>query len=316
MGFFEELGYLTQVVRQLFPGKSHFSPDDIPDLTGQVIIVTGGNIGIGLETIKVLLQHNAKVYMASRNKDKATAAIQQLKEETSKEAIFLELDLSVLSSVKKAAEEFLSKEQELHVLFNNAGVMWCPIEWVTENGFDMQFGTNVVGHFLFAELLLPALFAGVNSSPDHHARVVTTSSSGAYLNTLDWDTFQESPKRKKTSSAVLYNQSKLANAIVARQIAKRYADKGIISLSLDPGGIDTELQRHSRIRRSIMRAVILHPAPMGALTQLWAGTMPEALNHNGEFLIPWARVGKCRKEAYDDELGQRLWAWLKEQVKL
>ncbi|KAH9833337.1 uncharacterized protein C8Q71DRAFT_775100 [Rhodofomes roseus] len=315
MGVFEELGYLWQVVAQLFPGKPHFKTEDIPDLTGKVVIVTGGNVGIGRETIKALLQHNAKVYMASRNKDKATAAIQALKEETGKEAIFLELDLSVLASVRKAAAEFLSKEPELHILFNNAGVMWCPIEWVTADGFDMQFGTNVIGHFLFTELLMPALFAGTSSSPDHHARVVTTASSGAYLNTLDWDTFKDTSQRKKTSPVVLYNQSKLANAIVARQVAKQYADKGIISISLNPGGIDTELQRHAPKQRAIMRATILQPVAMGALTQLWAGVMPEALNHNGEFLIPWARLGKCRKEAYDDEVGQRLWAWLLEQTK-
>jgi len=107
--------------------------------------LVGGNVGIGKETIKALLEHNAKVYMASRSKEKADAAISELKAQTGKEAIFLELDLSSLASVRKAAEEYLSKEHELHVLFNNAGVMWPPTELLTADGYDLQFGTNVLG---------------------------------------------------------------------------------------------------------------------------------------------------------------------------
>ncbi|GBE78541.1 Uncharacterized oxidoreductase [Sparassis crispa] len=303
------------VLGQSLPPKSTFSTDQIPDLTGQVMIVTGGNTGIGKETIKALLQHNAKVYMASRSAEKATEAIAELKAETGKEAIFLQLDLADLSAVRKAAEEFLSKEKELHVLFNNAGIMWCPIELLSADGYDLQFGTNVIGHFFFTELLMPALLAGKETSPDHHARVVTTSSSGAYMYTLDWETFRDGPARRKLSVIDLYSQSKFGNVVVAREVAKRYADKGIVSVSLNPGNIKTELQRYaSNTARNVMNK-IMYEAPMGALTQLWAGTMPEPLNYNGKFLIPWARLGECRKEAYDDQIGERLWNWLQEQVK-
>jgi len=264
-----------------------------------------------------LLEHNAKVYLAARSKKNADAAIEDLKEKTGKEAIFLELDLSDIASVRKAAEEFLSKENELHILFNNAGVMTPPADMVTKDGYDLQFGTNVVGHFLFTELLMPALLAGVQTSPDHHARVVTTSSSAAYLYTLNWDAFRDGPVRKKMSIQYLYAQSKFANVVVAREIAKRYADKGIISNSVDPGSINTDLQRHlGGAQRSFIKNVLGYPAPMGALTQLWAGTMPETLDFNGEFFIPWARKGTCRKEAYDDVIGKRLWSWLEEEVKV
>ncbi|KAI0365671.1 NAD(P)-binding protein [Pilatotrama ljubarskyi] len=306
---------------QGFPPKSKFSVEQIPDLTGRIAIVTGGNVGIGYETIKALLQHNAKVYMASRSKEKADAAIASLKEATGKEAIFLELDLSSLASVKMAAQEYLSKEHELHILFNNAGVMWPPVDQVTKDGYDLQFGTNVLGHFYFTELLMPALLAGVASAPDHHTRVITTSSSGAYFDTLHWDTFKDGPARRKMNSQSLYFQSKLGNAVVANQVAKRYADKGIISISVNPGNIRSELQRYvpaftsSRSPLPCVQHYMLYPTPYGALTQLFAGTMPEALNYNGEFLIPWARLGKCRAEAYDPEVGERLWKWLDEQVK-
>ncbi|KAI0775581.1 NAD-P-binding protein [Trametes elegans] len=310
------LQYLRTVNSQSLPPKSKFSVDQIPDLTGRVIIVTGGNVGIGYETIKALLPRNAKVYMASRSRTKAEAAIASLKDETGKEAIFLELDLASLASVKKAAQEFLSKEHELHVLFNNAGLMWPPPELVTADGYDLQFGTNVLGHFYFTELLMPALIAGVQSSPDHHARIITTSSCGAYARSLQWDTFKDGPARRKLSTYALYFQSKLANAVVANQTAKRYADKGIIAISVNPGNIRSELTRYtSSIFRRFVHAVAFYPTPYGALTQLYAGTMPEALNYNGEFLVPWARPGKCRPEAYDPVVGERLWNWLEEQVK-
>ncbi|KAJ2990506.1 hypothetical protein NUW54_g8450 [Trametes sanguinea] len=315
-GFVSSMQRTGTLMSQMVPPKSKFSVDQIPDLSGRIAIVTGGNVGIGYETIKALLQHNAKVYMASRSKEKAEAAIASLKEATGKEAIFLELDLSSLASVRRAAKEFLAKERELHILFNNAGVMWPPTDWLTKEGYDLQFGTNVLGHFYFTELLMPALLAGVESSPDHHTRVVTTSSSGAYLETLHFDTFKDGPARRKKTKEALYYQSKFGNVVVAHQVAKRYAEKGIISISVNPGNIQTELQRYvPPLFRKIMNAVLLYPTPYGALTQLFAGTMPEALNYNGEFLIPWARLGRCREEAYDPKVGERLWNWLDEQVK-
>ncbi|KAI0372200.1 NAD(P)-binding protein [Pilatotrama ljubarskyi] len=314
-GLFSNFKNTKTAMAQSFPPKSKFSVEQIPDLAGRIVIVTGGNAGIGYETVKALLQHNAKVYMASRSKAKADAAIASLKEATGKEAIFLELDLSSLASVKKAAQEYLSKEKELHILFNNAGVMWPPVDQFTKDGYDLQFGTNVLGHFYFTELLMPALLAGVQTSPDQHTRVITTSSSGAYFEVLHWDTFKDSPARKKMNTQALYFQSKLGNAVVANQVAKRYGDKGVISISVNPGNIRSELQRYvpGPVRRIMY--LMLYPTPYGALTQLFAGSMPEALKYNGEFLIPWARLGKCRAEAYDPEIGERLWKWLEEQVK-
>ncbi|KAJ3554361.1 hypothetical protein NM688_g3147 [Phlebia brevispora] len=300
---------------QAWPPNPTFSTEQIPDLTGRVVIVTGGNTGVGKETVKALLQHNAKVYLAARSKERAEAAIADLKTATGKEAIWLELDLANLASVRHAAKEFLSKERELNILFNNAGVMWCPVELLTADGFDMQFGTNVIGHFLFTELLIPALEEGAKTSPDGHSRVVTTSSSGAYFETLHYDTFRDSPARKRLGTHGLYFQSKFGNAVVAREIARRYADKGILSFSCNPGNLKTDLQRYvSSFELAILNR-ILYPASYGALTQLWAGTMPDVVDHNGDFLIPWARFGRCREEVYDPKVGEELWNYLQEQVK-
>ncbi|OBZ78995.1 hypothetical protein A0H81_00306 [Grifola frondosa] len=309
-----ELKYIYYAVEQSFPPEPQFSIEQIPDLTGRVVIVTGGSTSVGRETVKVLLKHNAKVYLAARDREKTCAAIKELQDETGKEAIFLELDLSRFHSIQTAAKQFLSKEPELHILFNNAGVMACPIDLVTIEGYDMQFGINVVGPFLFTELLLPALKAGAEASPDHHSRIITTSSSAAYCHTINWDALRDGPARTNMSPSTLYCQSKFANVVVAHEAAKRYADMGIISISCHPGNIETDLQRcfGSRFRQLLNH--VLYPAPMGALTLLWAGTMPETLNYNGQFLIPFARVGRCREEAYDPALGERLWNWLEDQV--
>jgi len=315
MGLLTLLGNIWQIIKQSRPPTPTFSTNHIPDLTGRVIIVTGGNTGVGKETIKALLEHNAKVYMAARSREKAEAAIQDLKNQTGREAIFLQLDLGNLASVKKSAEEFLSKENELHVLFNNAGVMSPPVEWLTEDGYDMQFGTNVLGHWYFTKLLIPALLAGKETSPDGHARIVTTSSSGAYLFTVNWESFRDGPQRRKMGTRMLYAQSKFLNAVVAREFAKRYGDKGIVSLSCNPGNLKSDLQRHVPGFQRKMLNLMLYPAHYGALTQLWGGLMPEPLSYNGEFLIPWARLGKCRPEVYDDAIGERLWNYLDEQVK-
>lgn len=143
--------------------------------------------------------------------------------------------------------------------------MTPPVELTTADGYDLQFGTNVLGHFYFTELLMSALLAGVHSSTDHHARIITTSSSGAYLGEIQFETFKDGPVRRKLRPETLYFQSKLvrstsvvfnrgqakrccasqANVIIARQIARWYADKGIISISLNPGNINTGLFRYT-----------------------------------------------------------------------
>ncbi|KAH9973111.1 NAD-P-binding protein [Lactifluus volemus] len=310
------MGSSWSLMQQSFPPRARWGPQDIPDLTGKVVIVTGGNAGVGKETIKELLNHNAKVYLAARSAVKANAAIAELKDVTGKEAIFLQLDLADITAVHKSAEEFLSKESQLHILINNAGVMITPMEETTVQNYDMQFGTNVIGHWLFTTLLLPALFAATDASPTHEkARIVTVSSSANYLtNELDFDAFADGPQRKKYNPWDLYYKSKLGNVVVARELARRYGDK-IVSTSLNPGNIRTDLQRHMpHWQRSIVNR-FLYPVSYGALTQLYCATSPTAGDANGGFFIPWARQGKPNKVVEDLQLGEKLWTWLEEETK-
>lgn len=307
---------ISAIWDQGFPPKSKFTVDDIPDLTGKVMIVTGGNTGIGKETVKALLAHNAKVYMASRNQEKAEAAINDLKSETGKEAIFLKLDLASLKSVKAAAEEFKNKETQLHVLFNNGGVMFPPPNQFTEDGYDLEFGTNAIGHFYLTKLLIPLLKEGAKTSPDGKARIVTTSSiMHVFVNGLDFDTFKDGPARRNKFKKLLYPQSKYGDIVLSTELARRYGEDGIVSTVVNPGNLDSDLTRHMNLISYLILSIILHPVPKGALTQLWAGTSQEGADFNGEYLKPWARLGKAKAGSQDPKQAAELWEWLEEQVK-
>ncbi|THU94703.1 NAD(P)-binding protein [Dendrothele bispora CBS 962.96] len=317
MGVVASVLRLAAQLDQHFPPQPRWSTSQMPDLNGKVMIVTGSNTGIGKDTIQALLEHDAKVYMASRNEEKAKAAIKDLKQKTGKEAIFLKLDLADLKSVKEAAEEYMRKEKELHVLFNNGGVMMSSIDQLTTQGYDLQFGTNVIGHFYFTKLLLPVLLSTAESTGSS-VRVVNTASSGhtMYPN-LDFNSFKDGKARRRLGKIHLYGQSKFGNIVFSNELARRYGDKGIVSTSLHPGNLRTELPRHLPAIVPYLAPLVAYPSKMGALTQLWAGTTPdpEGKELNGKYLVPWARIGKAMGPVDDEKLGKDLWEWLEEHVK-
>ncbi|KAJ7642055.1 NAD(P)-binding protein [Roridomyces roridus] len=310
----------SSLLRQFIPPKAKWSVDEIPDLTGQVMLVTGGNSGIGRETVKVLLQHNAKIYIAGRSESKCMEVIKSLETETGRRAEFLQLDLSDLSSVKTAAEEFARRESKLNVLFNNAGVMWPPADMLTAQKIDLAFGTNTLGPFYFTKLLLPTLIATA-ASTGTKVRIINTASIAGQMHPqadgINYNTLLDGPARRKKDKVYIYGQSKLGNIIVSNELARRYADQGIVSISLNPGNLRSELARHETnpIVHWIVYWVVSYPVPLGALTQLWAGTMKAAEGLNGGYLLPWARVGAMPPAAADPAAGKALWTWLEEQVE-
>ncbi|TRM58919.1 hypothetical protein BD626DRAFT_437660 [Schizophyllum amplum] len=305
---------MGQILSEIYPPNPKFSVGDIPDLSGKVMIVTGGNSGIGKETVKALLNHNAKVYIGARSPERVAEAIKELKELTGKEAFLLKVDLGDLKSVKAAAEEFQSKETQLHVLFNNAGVMMCPISMLTADGYDCQFGTNVLGHFYLTKLLLPTLLSTAKATGTDVRVVNTSSSAQVFVKTIDFNTLKDGPARQKWTPQNLYQQSKFGNIVHANELARRYGDQGLIASSLNPGNLQSNLTRYIHpVMAKIIEIVMLHPTPLGALTQLYAGTMG-GKEVNGKYLIPWARFGKPNKGAEDEALGKALWEWCEEQV--
>ncbi|KAF9233129.1 hypothetical protein BU15DRAFT_80436 [Melanogaster broomeanus] len=192
------------------------------------------------------------------------------------------------------AEEFLSKEAQLNVLFNNAGVLMPPMDQLTDDGYDLQFGTNVLGHFYFTKLLLPLLLSTAKSAPDGITRVVNTSSIGHWFSRLTFNTWKDGPARRKESLVSLYGQSKTGNIAFSAELKRRYGDQRIVSTSLNPGAIRTELSRHAG---SLMKAMTnwgMYDVSYGAITQLYAGTVPDGASLNGKYI--YLAPAECRPQ--------------------
>lgn len=201
--------FLLDAYYTLFPGRPRFRKEDMPDLTGKVALVTGGNSGIGREVVKGLLEHNAKVYMAGRDRAKMDVAIEQLQRDTGNRAIPLVVDLTKKESVRAAAKEFLSKEHVLHILANNAGI--GSTNQLTEDGVDLVFSANVLGPFHLTQLLLPALIRGAPTAPGGKARIVNVSSVMHTVGWLDFETLKESEAWRRRPRETRYSQSKLVS---------------------------------------------------------------------------------------------------------
>ncbi|KZS88813.1 NAD(P)-binding protein [Sistotremastrum niveocremeum HHB9708] len=298
---------------------------DMPDLTGKVAIVTGGNTGLGLEIVRHLALHNAKVYMASRTESRALAAISKLHSdhpELKQKAgiVWLKLDLCDLQSCRNAAREVLEKEGEsgrLDILINNAGVMATPYE-LTKDGVENQFQANFLGHFAFTVPLLPLLIK-TSKDPESSVRLVQVSSMGHNFASrasggIKFDTL-DSVNRKYSNAYVRYGQSKLANVLFAKALAKRLKDERIFSSALHPGNIRTELNRGTLESYPWARPIIamiewgLIAPYKGAITPLYAATSPEIESSNlrGEYFVPYAKKTAPSKLAQDDKLADDLW---------
>ncbi|KAH0559666.1 hypothetical protein GP486_003811 [Trichoglossum hirsutum] len=199
--------------------KARFNVKDIPDLTGRVAIITGGNTG-----------------MAARNPARADEAIQAIKgSDPAANIVHLQLDLSDLNSVKKAAEEFLSISAELP----NSQVMATPYS-ETPQGYEIQWGTNYMGHYLLTRLLLPIMLSTASTAPKGSVRIVNVSSYGHELLAPKIGiNFDDVNMKEEEGTWARYGQSKLANVLHAKALADKYGDKNILTASLHPGSVNT-----------------------------------------------------------------------------
>ncbi|KAK6530358.1 hypothetical protein TWF694_003714 [Orbilia ellipsospora] len=300
----------------MFWGSETFNPDkDIPDLAGRVIIVTGGNIGLGLETVRQLARHNpARIYLAARSQEKGEEAIKKLQTANPKAApiSFLSLDLTSFESIKAAVQTFQNAETRLDILVNNAGIMMSP-EGLTKEGYEIQFGTNHVGHAYLTQLLLPLLQQTAKINPE--TRVVTVSSGLA--NMAPNDIYKPDELKTTMSSrspTARYSISKVANIHYSLALAERYKD--IKFIVLHPGAVQSNLRHNvSGFWMSlVMTSVVDHlvtPVEKGVLTQLWAAVSPDAIN--GGIYKPTAAPWKSSKQSMDRKLQEQLWNWTQEQ---
>jgi retinol dehydrogenase 12 len=244
--------------------------------------VTGGSSGLGKELARILYEKGAKVYLAARSREKAEEAINDIQKSTSVpqsgELIFLSLDLADLAAVKEAAQHFLRQESTLHVLFNNAGVMLPPKNSKTAQGYELQFGVNCIGTYVFTMLLTPLLEKTAKISAPSTVRVVWVSSTaieasyalegGIDLDNVDFH--QELPPW------TVYAVSKAAGFFHATEYAKRYKDAGIVSVPLHPGIVHSDLWRFQRgLGLFLMKTLLFHPTILGTYTVLFAGLSPK-----------------------------------------
>ena len=268
------------------------------DLSGKTYVVTGGNSGIGLVTVRQLAKQGAKVVLACRRPAEGERARDEILATSPRGQVEVgKLDLGDLASVRAFAEAFLAESTALHGLVNNAGVMNTPAGR-TRDGFETQLGTNHLGHYLLTELLLPVLKA---TSP---ARVVNLAScfhdkAMGREGRIDFDDLHF--EQRKYDGWTAYAQSKLANVLHAKQLAKRLEGSGVTAVSVHPGWVRTNLMRFSMplwaqdiVLKPFLRLAGMIEPWEGAQTTLYALLAPEAEAHSGAF---FSQVGIYRDKA-------------------
>jgi NAD(P)-dependent dehydrogenase (short-subunit alcohol dehydrogenase family) len=294
------------------------------DLSGRDAIVTGGASGIGVETVRALATAGARVVLAARNREAAETVASTLRSETNAGAIEVdELDLASLTSVRAFVERYLALRRPLHILINNAGVMATPFSH-TEDGFEMQFGTNHIGHFALTVGLMPALEAAGT------ARVVALSSIGHRRSDVVFDDINF--KERVYDPWLAYGQSKTANALFAVGLTQRFASRGVTANAVHPGGILTGLQKHmTREEQMALGWFDESGAPnprfkstaQGAATSIWAAVAPELEGVGGRYLEdcaiaqPWNSVrpmSGVMPYALDPDRAAQLWAVSEEMI--
>ncbi|KAF7553336.1 hypothetical protein G7Z17_g3716 [Cylindrodendrum hubeiense] len=314
---------------QAFPPKPLFTEDNVPDLSGRICLVTGGNTGVGKEVAQVLYSKNATVWIASRTEEKARAAIDAIQHQhpSSKGALkFLKLDLADLTTISASAKEFLAAETKLDILFNNAGVMTPPEGSKTKQGYELQLGTNCVGPFLFTKHLTPLLQSTAKTAPKDSVRIVWVSSSAVdALSPKDGFEPDNLDYQKPRSLLHKYGVSKVGNYYHATEFARKYKQDGIISVALNPGNLRSELDRTSSWWFSGIRKFVCYPAINGAYTELFAGLSPEiTIENTGIWVVPWGRFAPIRADLQKGSLpeseggsgmAEKFWAWSEDQIK-
>jgi len=297
------------------PERIPWTAEQMPDLSGKTFVITGSNGGLGYEAALELARKRAHVVLACRNPDKSRTALESISSAhpgASVEA--MELDLADLASVRAFAKTFLDKHGSLNVLCNNAGVMALPLRR-TADGFEMQFGTNHLGHFALTCLLLERLLASGG------ARIVTMSSTMHRTGKMHFDDLQWERRYSRWGA---YGQSKLANLLFTFELQRRLERRGMgpISVACHPGYAATNLQTTgprmagSKLMErvsSLANRLFSQSAAMGALPMLYAATSPEV--NGGDYIGPDGfgenrghpkKVGSSRRSR-DEAAAARLW---------
>ena len=268
------------------------------DLAGKTFVITGANTGIGKITATDLARRGAHVILACRSPGKAQPVIDEIKRATGNDRVELvALDLGDLASVRTAATEILAKNLPIHGLINNAGL---AARGQTKDGFELTFGTNHLGHYLFTRLLLDRLEQAGS------ARIVNVASNSHYrAKSIDWDA-QRRPT-KSISAVTEYEASKLANVLFTKELARRLDGTGITTYAVHPGVVATDVWRRiPRPLRWLVKRFMLTPE-QGAQSTIVAATDPALASHTGRYYTVGGKEKHPSRVSNDVELAKTLW---------
>ncbi|EDV18917.1 uncharacterized protein TRIADDRAFT_34454 [Trichoplax adhaerens] len=283
-------------------------------LDNKTVIITGANTGIGKETAIDLAKRGARIIVACRNESKGTTAAKEIIQLSGNtQVVFRKLDLASFQSIRHFANHFNENEDRLDILINNAGVLWCPY-METEDGFEMQFGTNHLGHFLLTNLLLDKLKACAPT------RIVVVSSQAHFHGKMNFDDLNG---KKNYNSYTAYFHSKLANVLFAHELARRLQGTGVTANSLHPGAVKTDIARHLSIYQNSFLNILVQPlywlfmktAKQGAQTSIYCAIDESIDGVTGKYFAD-CREAKCAPQGRDDGAAKKLWELSEEMTGL
>lgn len=302
-----------------FPSSTFTPSTDISSLKDKVILVTGGNSGLGKQSIIELAKHGPKeIWLAARDPKRAAEAVGSIKSHLSKPTNIkiLDMDLMSLDSVKRAAERFSSESSRLDVLLLNAGIMSVP-EGLTNEGYEIQFGTNHMGHALLTKLLIPVLLKTAELPGSDVRVVILTSHAHSYAPKFGIQFDSLKSRAEEMNTIVRYGQSKLANLLWGSELARHYPQLTVPLVH--PGLVRTNLATTMGDSNLVMRVLWWITTfftgvdvETGTLNQLWAATSPGV--KSGQYYVPVAKANKGSKYAQDSGLVKKLWEWSEREL--
>ena len=305
-----------------------WSPNSLPNLYGKTYLVTGGNTGIGYWTVHHLALKGATVYFTSRSEEKGSAAIAKVKtaisntdKTISPQVHLVIMDLLCLSSVIAAAKQIQAECPQLHGIVNSAGIMATPYS-LSKDGYESQFQTNYLSHWLLTHHLLPLLQETALSCPEGAVRIVNVSSMGHSATLKEGITFNDTSLENNFTFR-RYAQSKLGNILHAKTLHGRLnvaeSEAKIWAISLHPGNVDTQLNAKTwggSTLTPILRCFGAYVTPEeGSYNSLWAVAGSDVTaEHSGRYFIPVAVEKRPSKQAEDETLAERLWEWTEKEM--
>lgn len=321
-----------ETMKDLVPHGPHFLPDDYPDLSEKVALVTGASSGIGYEISKALLKQNCTVLFLTRDPRKTRKAIEIIKatliksnlhftnDELNSRIFVIEIDLNDLRTIKPAVREIEYLVDKIDYTFLNASVVNPSNGSMSRQGYELHIGINVLGHHLLQKLIHPLIEAAAED-PFSSPRVIWVTSSAHWSSPRNGGIkFHKLRDAEKTESAESYGQSKVCNIYQAYIYGAQYQDSNIISLGVHPGYLSSEITSHNTgmVKRKCKNAALYHPL-YGAYTELFAALHPNITTEdNGRYIGPGGQFRDLRpdiQKGFTNGTAQKLWNWAEDQVK-